>query len=106
LQEPSDRQDPPTFPREIILKWRGRDVILRITTAAHLSEVGPQDAAQVLFHQISDLAEVGLTAMSALADDLYSRIPEGSREFEKLMSSIGLKLIDTPGDKISVANHP
>lgn len=43
-------------------------------------------------------------AMVSLARDLYSRQPEGSREFENLVNEFGLKFITEDGRQLDVAS--
>jgi hypothetical protein len=43
-------------------------------------------------------------AMTALARDLYSRQPDGSREFEDLLKTIGLKFTTVAGEAIPVVD--
>lgn len=84
--------------------WRGREHSLRLTSEAQLRELRPgQEGHLLLYNQMSDLTEVTFMAMAALAQDLYTRAPEGSREFEKLIEAMGLKFGVGPEMKIPVA---
>lgn len=101
----SDQELPP-FAGEIKFTWRGRECLLRLTSKSQLARSeGPTAASLLLYHQMSDLAEMNFMAMTALAEDLYSRVPEGSREFEKFIEGMGPKFRADPGNKITIANN-
>ena len=84
--------------------WRGREHSLRLTSEVQLRRLRPgQEDHLLLYNQMSDLTEVTFMAMAALAQDLYTRVPEGSREFEKLIEAVGLKFGSGAEDEIPVA---
>lgn len=91
-QQTNSRQKDPSFVKEVKFPWRGRETTLRLTTAEALSRLPGDLATQTLYHQMSDLAEMMFLAMSALAQDVYSRSPEGSREFEEFIKAMGVKV--------------
>jgi hypothetical protein len=88
---PTDRKNVPSFSGEIPFKWKGRDCSLRLTSEQALAETTAEAGVQTLFLVTSDLTEVTLMALAALAEDLYSRMPQGSREFEHFVAALGLK---------------
>lgn len=100
-QQTTSRQKEPTFVGEVKFTWRGRETTLRLTSAEALSRLPADLAAQTLYHQMSDLTEVTLLAMTALAQDVYSRAPDGSREFEDLIKALGLKFSPRAVDELT-----
>lgn len=47
----------------------------------------PSPADWAVLHQAAELSQLTLLATTALARDLYSRFPEGSREFESVLKN-------------------
>lgn len=57
----------------------------------------------LLIMQESDVQNVLWLAMQALARDIYSRKPSGSREFQQLCSDVGVEIRDAHGGAVNIA---
>lgn len=57
----------------------------------------PLDAFSALRGQVSDQNAIVLVGMFMLAQDIYSRHPDGSRHFQKFAEDIGLQVKNLDG---------
>lgn len=87
------RQDKiPPLGAELPVPWGGHIFPIRFTTQEHLALLPPNAAVHALHLQSQDSVQLLFMALVSLANDLYSRQPEGSREFEELVRRLGLKV--------------
>ncbi len=89
---------------EIKLPWQGNKFRVRLTTQRHLASLPSEIGVQAVHIQAQDSTQLLFMAMVSLARDLYSRQPEGSREFENLVNEFGLKFITEDGRQLDVAS--
>lgn len=93
------RPPAPTF------TWKGREFKLRRFQPKDLKDQEPQVAAAALVYMTQDYFQLTCLAMTALAKDLYSRQPEGSREFEQFAKSLGLQIVPAEGKPFVVTQE-
>lgn len=77
---------------ELPVLWGGHIFPIRFTTQEHLSRLPPDAAMHALHLQSQDSTQLLFMAMVSLARDLYSRHPEGTREFGELVRRLGLRV--------------
>ena len=65
--------------------------------------VPPHSVDRAIHTEMCDLNQLLWAGMAALAEDVYSRCPGGSRKFEELATLVGLQLGGVGGKKVSVA---
>jgi len=69
-----------------------------------LQDHDPKDSLTALAFQTSDMYQLMLKAMVSLAKDLYSRQPDGSREFQDLVNALQIKFTDENGQIIDATD--
>jgi len=77
---------------------------MKVVTPDRLKLLPPTTADEALLLQVSEVAQMTLLAMTALAQDVYSRQPEGSRNFEEFVRLLRFKFVTEAGGEILVAD--
>lgn len=85
--------------------WKGHEFKLRRFEPRKVRSLPPAAASGALIYMLQDYMQVAYLGMTALAKDIYSRSPEGSREFEEFAKSIGLQVVSADGTVLPVADE-
>lgn len=93
------------IPETLCVRYGGRVFPYRLINQDILREKDPRIGLMGVLVQMGDTNNLMWLMMLTLAKDLYSRMPEGSREFEKLAKEMGLVIVDGNRGEIDIAQE-
>ena len=93
------------IPKTLSVRYGDRYYPYRIVSAEQLNTVDPRVGLLGVLVQVGDQTNISWLALLALAKDIYSRQPEGSRHFQTFASEIGLTIVDGKRQELSVADE-
>lgn len=86
------------------IKVHEREFKFRLVDQESLSKYGVAGVvARAVLQQNTDQNNLLWYALLCLAKDVYSRFPQGSREFERLVNELGLTIITANGEDIDAS---
>lgn len=95
------------IPKGVTIKYNGKIYPYRIVNQEvfAIAKIEPQVAFMGLLVQMGDMNNLTFLAMLALAKDIYSRQPEGSRHFEELVKQLNMNIIDIERNSTSMTEE-
>jgi hypothetical protein len=94
------------IPKKLSVRYGDRYYPYRVVSAEQLNDVkDPRLGMLGVLVQVGDQTNISWLALLALAKDIYSRQPEGTRHFQDFASELGLVIIDGKRQELSVAEE-
>lgn len=97
--------DGKAIPKTVCVEYDGRLYPSRVVNEAVINHKDSRVALIGVLTQIGDSDNLTWLALLALAKDIYTRQPEGSREFQKVAHQLGLILIDKDRNETDIADE-
>lgn len=91
------------IPKTVCVEYQGKLYPSRVVNASVLNNKDPRVAMLGVLAQMGDSDNLTWLALMALAKDIYSRHPAGTREFQDVAKQLGLVLIDRDRNEIDIA---
>lgn len=95
------------IPRTVTVKVNGKSYPYRVVNQEVFaaSKIDPQVGLMAVLVQAGDMNNLTFLAMLALAKDIYSRQPEGTRHFEELVNQLNMNIIDIERNSTSMTEE-
>ncbi|NDC22575.1 MAG: hypothetical protein EBZ49_00370 [Proteobacteria bacterium] len=93
------------IPKTLCVEYGGRLYPYRLVNPEQLNNKDPRIGLLGVLIQMGDQTQLTWLSLLALAKDIYSRNPKGTREFQKLAESVGLVIIDGERHELDVAQE-
>jgi len=87
------------------VSFRGKSYLTRIVDLDATFKVSPKAAFAGVICQNADMTKLLWVGMMALAEDIYTRDPKGSRAFQEFADSVGLVIAPFESEPIEVAQE-
>lgn len=95
------------IPKALMVEVDGKRYPYRIVNQEVFaaSKMDPQIGLMAVLVQAGDMNNLTFLALLALAKDLYSRQPEGTRHFEDLVKQLNMNIIDVDRNDTSMTEE-